>query len=378
MSNGRRVNAKPKNFESGCLFEEAASRPHVQEGAKGGGDTDVQLQKEEANNMNEIITSTRDRARDPERARMMKQPLRDPSQGKRDSDARGQNSEKPVSYMPISDKERTYFEYAVETEPMVQDFLGLLIDGDAFPLEYEGGLGAPEENSTQIHWGRIVRNISQTVHFDRTGKDVVEGAIVTHLDGALKISAPYHMSRRKRHAVLFKPFSESCVRKVFFQRSNNSSDPAKAWKLSAISAVKGGTDQTEVHIEALTMKIGEEYQRQIQSPMEHKILFEAPENGNHQKPSNGKIELDVQVRSKEMEHNIIVLRSATVAEEIVRKQLHFESDVRQEADYCQSYRGTFSPAAMPSSRSLVAEAVLRSSLYDTGAAVSTCFWVFPA
>jgi hypothetical protein len=126
------------------------------------------------------------------------------------------------------------------------------------------------------------------------------------------------------------------------------------------------------------MKIGEESQRQIQSPMDHQILLEAPENGNHQKYSSNKIELDVKVRSKEMEHNIIVLRSATDSDAIVRNQLQFESDIREEADYCQSYRGTFSPAAMPLSRSLVAEAVLRSSLYDTGAAVSTCFWVFPA
>lgn len=309
--------------------------------------------------------------------KMIKQLERTSGKPKRELLIRGRENARAASALTVSDKERTYFEYAVENEPVFQDFLALLIDGDAFPFEYQGGRGAPQESVTQIHWGRVLRSVSQTVQLDKTEQDIVEGTVVTHLEGAIKISAPYHVSRRKRHAVVFKPFMENCVRKVFFERTNNSADPSKAWKLSALTAAKGGTDDTEVHIDALTMKFGEESQRLIQSPLEHLIRVGANENIAQRESAGDTVSLELKVRSSEMEQNVIVLRTALDQETIVRQQLQFENDTREDVIYCQNYRGAVPASAGSSSRGMIAEAVLRSSLYDTGAPVNTSFWVFP-
>lgn len=278
----------------------------------------------------------------------------------------------------VSDKERTYFEYLIQNEPLLQDYIGMLIDGDALPIDYSSKSVVPSENTSQIQWGRVVRNISQTINFERVERDVVEGSITTMLEGAVKISAPYHLSRRKHHAVLFKPFKETCIRKAYFQRRGNTSDVAKAWKLVAVSAGKGGTEDNDVEIEALELRWGENGQYQIQSPFNHPFTFNQDDAPAHQSVANNDFRIELKVRSNEMEQNMIVVRSLLEGEGTQRKQLLFQTDTREEGNYCQTYLGTFPTGIEQRVHNLVVEAVLRSSLYDTGAPVCTSFWVFPA
>lgn len=277
----------------------------------------------------------------------------------------------------LAEKERLYFEYTIENEPHLQDDLGILIDGDAFPIDYSGNSAEHHLNSSHIQWGRVIRNISQNISFERVERNSVEASIITTLDGALKISAPYHLSRRKRHAVLFKPFQESCTRKAYFERVGNSADVAKAWKLVAISAGKGGTEGVDVEIESLKVVRHEQDGEEIVSPLDFRISLNGHGMGTTDVIVQKNIDLELKVRSKEMEQNMVVVRSFASEKSSVRTQFQYLSDVREDCEYCQTYAGRFAATNESGIQQVVVEAVLRSSLYDPGAPVSTSFWVFP-
>jgi len=276
----------------------------------------------------------------------------------------------------VTEKERRYFEYLIENEPLLQDTVGLLIDGDAYPCEYSGNQEPPLENSAHIHWGRVVRNISESVNFSKTSPDVVEASIVTTIEGAMKISAPYHLSRRKRHAVLFKPFQETCTRKVLFHRISRSTDPSQAWKVAMISGGQGGTTLTEMTIDALWLNLeGESIE--AHSAFQHSFILNGNKHATPLLKANQQVDIAMTVRSKEMEQNMIAIRSMACEDTPARVQLQLQGDSRQDVEYCQTYSGKMRAGALPGIQSIVVEAISRSSLYETGSPISSNFWIFP-
>lgn len=286
-------------------------------------------------------------------------------------------SKAPVNGKEISEGEKTYLEYLIENEPLLHEPFGILVDNDALPGDYVGKATVAHANSSQIQWGRILRHVSQVINFYQVERDVVEASVVTTVDGALKISAPYHLSRRKRHAVLLKPMRESCVQKAIFRRTGNSSDPATSWKLTAVSVGCGGTEKSELEINLLRLRGSDDISYQILSPLAQTYSLNgsgitAPPVGALQQTN-----VEVKIRSQEMEQNTVVLRYAQGDDQTSRTQLQFLADAAEGAGYVQTYYGTFSADCEAGMRSIVVEAVLRSSLYDTGAPVSTSYWVFP-
>ncbi|MGH2568182.1 MAG: hypothetical protein ACRDGA_07575 [Bacteroidota bacterium] len=276
----------------------------------------------------------------------------------------------------MSEKERVYFEYIIENEPLLQDFITLLVDGDAYPAEYSSKATGQVHNNSLVQWGRVVRNIARTIQFERMDRDSVEATIATTLEGAVKMSAPYHLSRRKKHAVLFKPFKERCTQKAYFHRISNSSDLTSAWKLTGVSVGRGGTENAEVAIEELSVRTGNDASAQFRPPYDH--IFRL--NGNLDPTSLNTffepVALELKVSSKEMEQNMIGVRSLLDNDEVSRRQLAFQSDAPHSEDNYQAYFGEVGLGSVQGASSVVVEAVLRSSLYDTGTPISSSFLVF--
>jgi hypothetical protein len=277
----------------------------------------------------------------------------------------------------IREEEKTYFEYLIENEPLLQEPFGMLIDGEALPAEYCGKQMLHHISPASIQWGRIVRNIHQTVNFQQIDRDLVEAVLMTTLEGALKISAPYHLSRRRRHAVLFKPFCESCVQKVTFRRSGNSADPERAWRLDAVSVGVGGTEHPEVEIDLLRVRGADDVGYQVQSPLLQMLHLNDAEDSASPLVQERQLEVEVRIRSREMEQNMVVLRSAADDDTVWRTQLQYLADNPDGAGYLQTYCGSSSVAHQGRFRAMVVESILRSSLFDTGAPVQTCYWIVP-
>jgi len=215
------------------------------------------------------------------------------------------------------------------------------------------------------------------VNLHQIEHDVVEAALITKLEGVVKISAPYHLSRRRRHAVLFKPFRETCVQQVMFRRIGNSSDPARAWVLVAVSVGVGGTEHTEVEIDLLRLRGADDVGYQIQSPMLQMVHLNGAEDTAPRLAADRQVEVEVRLRSREMEQNMVVLRWTAGDETLWRTQLHYLADNPDGAGYLQTYCGSSSAANGCSIRALVVESVSRSSLFEPGAPVQTSYWIVP-
>jgi len=276
----------------------------------------------------------------------------------------------------VSEKERVYFEYMIENEPSLHDYITLLVDGDAYPAGYSSKATGQVHNSSLVQWGRVVRNISRTIQFVRTEKNSVEATITTTLEGAVKMSAPYHLSRRKRHAVLFKPFKERCIQRAYFQRIGNSSDLSRSWKLTAVSVGKGGTENAEVAIEELFLRTAKGASIQFHPPFDQFYKINRNLDAEELNRPVGPLALELKVSSKEMEQNMIGIRSLLDNNEIRRQPLHFQTDAPQGESNFQTYFGEVNHSSAKGAGTVVVEAVLRSSLYDTGTPVSSSFLVF--
>jgi hypothetical protein len=214
------------------------------------------------------------------------------------------------------------------------------------------------------------------MNFVKTNPECVEATITTTVDGAMKISAPYHLSRRRRHAVLFKPFQEICTRKVFFHKVHRSNDPAQAWKMTMISGVQGGTMHTDMTIDALKLFLESE-PVEARSAFEHSFIL----NGNKQATpllkATQEFSVELKLRSMEMEQNMIAVRSMMDEEVAARVQLGLQGDCKEDVEYSQLYSGKMKAGTLPGVQSLVVEAISRSSLYETGSPISSSFWIFP-
>ena len=97
------------------------------------------------------------------------------------------------------------------------------------------------------NWGRKIESFSRDVNFT-VPTDSTAIVTVTHtLKGFVWIRAKYS-SQDTAISTIKKKFTETIVRLVKFIRINRTNDPRNNWKISEISAIKGGTRRiTDYH-----------------------------------------------------------------------------------------------------------------------------------
>jgi hypothetical protein len=127
----------------------------------------------------------------------------------------------------------------------------LLNDGD--PTTTLSSLNSLGKVGTAIiprSWGRKIESFSRTVNFTAL-TDSTAIATVTHtLQGYVWITAKYS-SQDTVVSTIKKNFTETIVHNVKFARVNRTKDPRNNWKISEISAIKGGTAGSQITITEL-------------------------------------------------------------------------------------------------------------------------------
>jgi hypothetical protein len=119
--------------------------------------------------------------------------------------------------------------------------LHFINDGDpTATVPSSNALGKVSTTITPRNWGRKIESFNRNVNFT-TVTDSTAIATVTHtLQGFVWIRATYSPQNTSMLTIK-KNFSETIVRLVKFVRINRTKDPHKNWKISEISAIKGGT-----------------------------------------------------------------------------------------------------------------------------------------
>ena len=132
----------------------------------------------------------------------------------------------------------------------------LLNDGDPTAMvTSSNSLGKVSTAIIPRNWGRKIESFSRNVNFTAL-TDSTAIATVTHtLQGFVWIRAKY-TTQDTGFSIIKKNFTETIVRFVKFVRINRTKDPRNNWKISEISAIKGGTTGSQITINEVRFYAG--------------------------------------------------------------------------------------------------------------------------
>ena len=144
----------------------------------------------------------------------------------------------------------------VANDALFQTDAAMLNDGDPTAVvNSTNSLGKVNTAIVPRNWGRKIESFSRDVNFN-TLTDSTAMATVTHtLQGFVWIRAKV-TPQDSAFSIIKKNFTETIVRVVKFVRINRTSNPQYNWKISEISAVKGGTANSSITINELQFITG--------------------------------------------------------------------------------------------------------------------------
>jgi len=277
----------------------------------------------------------------------------------------------------MTPKEKAYLESFIDGNALLNSDVMPLDDGDAYATDYVGGSTKVGERGFPLRWGRVVRNVTKSVLFDEPSEECAVATITRTIEGVLKISAPYQLSTRMRHAIIEKPFTEHCVRKARFLRIGRTKDPSKNWKLNAVSLVKGGTPDGELLIDELTFRAIPGETISLKAPNENIWPFGQDDPRIATVEGETDVDVAVKLKSEDIEPTMVVLRSGYKGKWGQRTLLPLKSENRSGNRYIHTYESTVRAQARPGAFHAVVEAIDRETLCDVDAPVSTSFWGVP-
>jgi hypothetical protein len=275
-------------------------------------------------------------------------------------------------------RERKHLETLVSNDPLIDSDIIPLDDGDAYTSDYCGGSTRIVDRGYPLRWGRIIHRVQKSVGIEEVGSDCVVATVTRAIDGILKISAPYQLSTRMRHSLISKPFTEHTTRRARFMRVGSTKDPGRNWKLTGVSMVYGGTDESNVTINEFEIRTPDGEFISLKSPDENTWPLRI--NGHaYMATVEGETDLDVRVKvqTTEVEPNMVVLRSGYRGKWGQRTLLPLRIENRVGDKYIHTYENTVRALPRPGVFHAVVEAISRESLCDMDAPVTTRFWGIP-
>lgn len=133
----------------------------------------------------------------------------------------------------------------------------LLNDGDPVTTSSMYSLSKTETTIIPRNWGRKIESFNRNVDF-AVITDTTAQATVTHtMTGFLWIRAKYS-STDTAVTTIKKPFTETTTRIVKFLRIARTDNPKRNWKISEMSAVKGGTTGSQITINEIRFYAGDD------------------------------------------------------------------------------------------------------------------------
>jgi len=133
----------------------------------------------------------------------------------------------------------------------------LLNDGDPTTTSAMYSLAKTSTAIIPHNWGRKIESFSRTIDFAAI-TDTTAQATVTHtMTGFLWIRGKYSTSDTAVTTVK-KPFTETTTRIARFVRIARSDNPKRNWKISELSAVKGGTAGSGITINEIRFYAGDD------------------------------------------------------------------------------------------------------------------------
>ena len=144
----------------------------------------------------------------------------------------------------------------VANDALFQADAVLLNDGDPTAvLTSSNSLGKVSTAIIPLNWGRKIESFSRNINFTALTDSTAIATVTNTLQGYVWITAKY-TTKDTSFSTIKKNFSETIVQLVKFVRINRTKDPRNNWKISEVSAIKGGTAVSQVTINEVRFYIG--------------------------------------------------------------------------------------------------------------------------
>ena len=146
----------------------------------------------------------------------------------------------------------------VANDGLFQNDVTILNDGDPTSTpSYAKTLSTQTAITKLIAWGRKIDSFSRTVDFTVLTDSTAQATVTHTLSGFIWIRGKYNPGDTVVQTIK-KNFTETLVRLVQFVRINRTNNPENNWKISAISAIKGGTANSQLTITDVKFYAGDD------------------------------------------------------------------------------------------------------------------------
>lgn len=251
------------------------------------------------------------------------------------------------------------------------------------------GLGKTTVPIIPIAWGRNITSVDRNVTFSQTNDTTLIATLTHTLEGTVFIVAKYSAQDTGR-TIIRKPFTEVTVRKIKFYRTTAQSVRAdsahKGWRPAEVSAVKGGTSNSDITITKMDITVGNTTTT-ITDPTEYFMKLPSHTGGGRpDMPSLGtrqSIGLRVTLTSADPDTDWVALHRPFMMmgnrPDMVRpfqERMRLVSQTQVGTNYQRVYEATWQ-SNIPGFHTFFVSALTRGSLRDDQARFSSQIWGVP-
>ncbi len=285
-------------------------------------------------------------------------------------------STQPFNSTPVSQQDQTAIGNLISQDPLfTTDQIAL--NDDAPTLAKTDTAIIPRT------WGRKITNASRSVTYDQLSDTITIATVTNTLTGQMWIRVK---RSNLKDTILYKPLSETIVRKVEFLHAPNAvSDSLRNWKMIAISGEEGGTSNSGLIIQNVTFFINDDTVS-ITNPLDSLFQFVMGYKRwgvRELRPGlAAQFKVQVTIKSTDPDSDIIVAHRPlwfNTGCAYGRASMKLLSSVSNgDGTFTRVYENDWRwLSAFPGRYSVYVSAITRESIYDDQAAFSSNVWALP-
>ncbi len=231
-------------------------------------------------------------------------------------------------------------------------------------------------------WGRKIQTASRTVTYNQVNDSIVIATITNTLAGQVWI----RIQQTPKDTIIYKPLAETLVHKVEFIRVplKNYSQLSN-WKIFAVSGTQGGTNNTGISIQNVTLFINNDT-IQVMNPIDS--LFQVPSGPGLQRwglreltaSPTDMFKIMVTVKSTDPDSDIVTAHRPILLEfggNFVRAQMSLVSSVTNgDGTFTRVYENSWN-GSFAGRFNVLVSVLTRQSIYDNQAPFSSQIWGVP-
>jgi len=255
-----------------------------------------------------------------------------------------------------------------------------LEDGQAMPLEYGSAFDKTDSAIFPIRFGKKIDKVDRSTTYDQQSDSVVIATTTRTITGRFFIVGSYSNSGRSADTVIRKPFVETETRVARFVRVDSTGlPPWKGWRLTALSLLKGGTENTDVVINQAIIFLPSGDSLVVTSPNDYFLNVGKRPPQVPEIRRGDQLLIRLTLTSTQPDTEVVFLRHGADKRGFnrLRQRFHLVSETQNGFGYSRVYEITVKAHWHFGRFNAVAEAITHQSIFDDAAPFENNYWGVP-